>query len=336
MKAIAATALLACAIPAIVVQAQSLTVETAASTGISTEEHISAAAAQLRAFGDVKSGVRFFSELAWGARSDSESDVFGAAYPYANRLQVIEAYGERLFRPKRALLNIRGGRYRTPFGISNGSDHGYTGFLRAPLIRYDGYFALSNNFLEHGADVVAGVPRLTVEASVGRPADVGTAVRRPGIDSVIRIQTFAGPFIAGISRMQTAPYLPEQIAPGTSAFTGVDLRWMHAGMQLRGEWVTGRPFDGTTTKGWYGDATLHRPKMGPITAVARIERLDYDTAPAYSLHMQRQTVGARIRMFDALSAQLNVIHQTGHLAEYGATGLDVGVTYSVRRDVHHD
>ena len=227
--------------------AQSLTAEAAVSTGVSTEEKISAAAVQLRAFGDVKAGIRFFTEAAWATRSDDDSDAFGAAYPYAKRVQVIEAYGERLFRPKNAVLSVRAGRYRTPFGISNGSDHGYTGFLRAPLIRYDGYFALSNNFLEHGADLVAGVPRLTVEASVGRPADVGSAVRRSGVDTVIRIQSFVGPFIAGVSHIQTSPYLPASFAPGKSVFTGIDVRWMHDGVQLRGEWITGRPFDGTTT-----------------------------------------------------------------------------------------
>ena len=337
MKTIVASVTLACAIHASPVCGQSLTAEAAASTGMSTEEHISAAALQFRAFGDVKAGVRFFAEGAWGRRSDDDSDTFGAAYPYSNRVQVMEAYGERLFQPKSALVAVRAGRYRTPFGISNGSDHGYTGFLRAPLIRYDGYFALSNNFLEHGADIVVGVPRLTVEATVGRPADVGSAVRRSGVDTVIRLQSFVGPFIAGVSHIQTTPYMDPRFALGKSAFTGLDVRWMHDGVQLRGEWITGRPFDGTTTSGWYSDAIVHRPGMGPVTAVFRIERLDYDTVPAHAFHAQRQTMGARIRLFDRLSAQLNVVHQTGHVAEYGSAPFDVGVTYSLRHDFfHHD
>jgi hypothetical protein len=315
----------------------SLTTEAAMSTGMSTEEKISAAAVQLRAFGDIKGGVRFFTEGAWAKRSDNDSDAFGAAYPYTNRFQVIEAYGERLFRPRHALVGVRAGRYRTPFGISSGSEHGYTGFLRAPLIRYDGYFALSNNFLEHGGAVFAGVPRLTVEASVGRPADVGSAIRRPGFDTVIRIQSFVGPLIAGVSRIQTSPYLPASFATGKSAFTGIDLRWMHRGVELRGEWITGRPFDGTTTRGWYADAIVHRAVMGPVTAVARIERLDYNTDPAFALHASRQTMGARIRVFDALSVQLNVVHQTGELSKkYGAAALDVGITYALRHAFHFD
>ena len=180
------------------------------------------------------------------------------------------------------------------------------------------------------------MPRLTVEASIGRPADVGSAVRRPGVDTVMRIQSFVGPFIAGVSHIQTSPYLPARFAPGKSVFTGVDLRWMHGGVQLRGEWITGRPFDGTTTSGWYADAIVHRLAMGPVTAVARIEQLDYDTDPRFALHARRQTIGARIRIFEGLSAQLNVIHQTGRLAEYGATALDVGITYSRRHAFHHD
>jgi hypothetical protein len=336
IRTIVAAMMLACVIQVNPLRAQSVTTEAAVSTGMSTEDNVSAAALQLRAFGDVKAGVRYFAETAWATRSGDDTDAFGAAYPYANRVQVIEAYGERLFRPGNAVLSVRAGRYRTPFGISSGSDHGYTGFLRAPLIRYDGYFALSNNYLEHGGDVVAGVPRLTLEASVGRPADVGSAVRRPGVDTVIRIQSSVGPFITGVSRLQTSPYLPASFALGRSVFTGVDVRWMHSGVQLRGEWITGRPFDGTTTRGWYTDAIVHRVAMGPVTAVARVERLDYDTDPAFALHARRQTIGARIRILDALSAELNVVHQTGGLAEYGARALDVGITYSLRHDFHHD
>jgi hypothetical protein len=185
MKTTIATITLACAIQAAPLRAQSLTTEAAVSPGVSTEENISAAAVQFRAFGDVKAGIRFFAEAASGTRSHDDSDVFGSAYPYGNRVDVIEAYGERLFRPRSAVVSVRAGRYRTPFGISAGSDHGYSGFLRAPLIRFSEYFALSNTFLEHGADVVAGVPWLTVEASVGRhrrPVDARGRTASRGVD----------------------------------------------------------------------------------------------------------------------------------------------------------
>ena len=190
-----------------IAHAQSITTEAALSAGYSTDD-VSAAAAQVRAFGDLPGGIRYFGEAAWANTSDHDSDSFSAAYPYANQVQIIEAYGERMFRHGDALFSVRAGRFRTPFGISSASDHAYTGFLRAPLIRYDGYFALSNNFLEHGVDVVAGVPRLTVEVSLGAPADVGADVRRSGLDAVVRVQGYYGPFIVGVSHIRTSPAGP--------------------------------------------------------------------------------------------------------------------------------
>jgi hypothetical protein len=147
-----------------IASAQAITTEVDVSAGYSTES-VSAGATQVRAFGEGPGAIRFFGEVAWGARyfpalrPESATDAFGAAYPYQNRAQVIEAYGERTFRPGGGLVGIRAGRFRTPFGISTRSDHAYTGFMRAPMIRYDDYFALSNNFLEHGADLVVGAPQ---------------------------------------------------------------------------------------------------------------------------------------------------------------------------------
>jgi hypothetical protein len=117
-------------------------------------------------------------------------------------------------------------------------------------------------------------------------------------------------------------------------FTGLDLRFMRSGMQLRGEWITGQPFDGTTTTGWYADAIVHRVAMGPVTAVARIERLDYDTIAPFDLHRRRQTLGARVRIRDGLSAEVGLMHQTGQSIEYHPVAVDVGVTYSVRMRPH--
>ena len=127
-----------------------MTSEAAITTGVTTEEQSAAAATQVRVFGDAAAGVRYFGEVSWAARSGAgnDADAFGSAYPYGNRVQVIEAYGERMFRPSGRIFGVKAGRYRTPFGISNGSDYAYSGFLRAPLMRYDGYFALSNDFLE--------------------------------------------------------------------------------------------------------------------------------------------------------------------------------------------
>jgi hypothetical protein len=320
---------------------QPVHVEADVTSGYSTD-HVLAAATQVRLFGDVLSGLRVYVEGAWAARKlleeeeeaeeeeeEYDTDAFGAAYPYANRVQVSEIYGERLFRPGRALVGFRAGRYRTPFGIHDRSDYAYSGFLRAPLIRYDGYWALSNNFLEHGAELIVGVPQLYLTTSVGAPADVGSVQRRSGVDSVSRLQAYHGPWIVGASLIRTNPYSPATFARGRSVFTGLDARFSRGGVQVLAEWLTGRPFDGTSTDGWHVSVIVHRHEMGRVSAVFRLEALDYEADPPHARGAQRQTAGARVLLSRNLSAQINVLHQTGNLSEY-ATALDVAVTYSIR------
>jgi hypothetical protein len=323
-----------CIIEAHLAHAQSFTTEVAVTSGVSSEAEAAVIATQLRAFGDVGPQIRYYAEAAWATSTDADSEAFGAAYPYGNRLQIIEVYAERMFRPLGKIVDVRAGRFRPPFGIYNASDQAYVGFLRAPLIRYDNNFALSNDFLEQGAALVVGVPNLTFETSVGRPGDVGAAIRQPGLDTVVRVQSSAGPFIVGLSHIRTLPDLTGSFIHGPMEFTGLDLRWMRGGVQLRGEWIKGQPFDGTTTTGWYADAIVHRVAMGPVTAVARIEQLDYDTSPPFDLHRRRQTLGARVRIRDGLSTEVNLMHQTGQSIEYGPVAIDIGVTYSVRMRPH--
>jgi hypothetical protein len=331
MRTAVLVASLAAAAPWSPALAQPVTVE-ADVTGGYTTDSAGALATQLRAFGEAPFGLRVFAEAAWATRgeTDSATDAFGAAYPYGNHIQVIEAYAERLFRPGPGLIGFRAGRYRTPFGIYTRGDYAYAGFLRAPLIRYDGYFALSNSYLEHGAEVIAGIPQLYIETSVSTPADLGEARRRSGINSVTRLQAYHGPFVAGLSRIHTNPYLPERFARGRSTFTGIDLRWASGGVLVSGEWIAGRPFDGTSTWGWHADVTVHRPGMGPFTAVWRSEQLDYDAEVPFARSARRHTAGARIRLRQHLAAQVNVLHQTGDLTRSPSTALDVAFTYSVR------
>jgi hypothetical protein len=308
---------------------QSLTVEADVTAGYSTDE-VGAIATQLRAFGDLKAGVRFYLESAWAQHSGQESDAFSAAYPYDGHVEVIETYGERLFTPAKSLVSVRAGRYRTPFGIAGRGDHAYSGFLRAPLIRYDDNFALSNTFLEQGADVIVGVPQLNLETSVGVPGDVGDVKRRSGLDSVFRVQGYHGAWIVGVSHIRTNPTEPESLAHGRAEFTGVDVRWMRNGVLVRGEWITGQPFDGSTTDGWYADVLVHGVAMGPLTAVARAEQLSYNTIPAGAFHETRFTVGAKVRLPRNFTAQVNVLRQSGDLPEYRSTPLDLALTYSLR------
>ena len=193
------------------------------------------------------------------------------------------------------------------------------------MIRYDDYFALSNNFLEHGVEIIVGAPQALLEASVGAPADVGEAKRRSGVDTVVRAGVLPVAH-CGCQLFPQSAVMPAAFAHGHTAFVGVDARWMWNGVQLRGEWITGRPFDGTTTKGGYLDAFVHRVGMGPVTAVARIERLDYDTIPRFALFARRATVGARLRLPRGFTAQATVDHQWRQPIQRDPTTLGLAFT----------
>jgi hypothetical protein len=105
---------------------------------------------------------------------------------------------------------------------------------------------------------------------------------------------------------------------------------MSSGLQVRGEWIFGRPFDGVTTRGGYVDVSVHRRGFGPVTPVARAERLDYEAGP-FSIFEHRFTGGARVHLAQWLTAQINVIHQPRGLAANRATVVDAGLTASFRR-----
>ena len=309
-------------------------------------EEIRAAASQVRVFGEALAGVTFLVEGAWGDRWAGSApvigeelqgadpigtDVFGAAYPYGGRTTLMEAYAERTFTPGGAVLGVRAGRFRTPFGIYTRSDYGYTGFLRPPLIRYDGYYGVSNNWLEDGVTLSAGVPALFVEGSISRPHDVGFAQRRNGTDTSIRVQGYRGGFILGASHARSNPYLPPRFAAGRQSFTGFDARWTHnAGFQARGEVLKGHSFEGVTTTGWYVDGALHRPGMGPFTAVARSEYLNYTAPSPRARSARRLTLGTRVRWPGPVTLQLNYLRQHGDLPHIKKQLVDFSATYSVR------
>lgn len=328
---IRAAVMLVCLACGSIAAAQDVAVEVNQAAGGSSEE-IAGVGTQVRVLGEIASRWRFEAEGAWGDRTAGTSDVLGAAYPYGGRAEVMEAYVEYMRPAGRGIRSIRGGRYRTPFGFSAASDHAYIGFLRPPLIRYGDYYALSNGYLEHGVDVVVGSPRLWGEVSVGRPADVGDAIRRPGTNTVLRAQGALGALILGASFVDTTPYLPSTFARGRARFGGIDARWMHAGVQLRGEWIGGRPFDGTSTTGGYADLIVHRPRMGPVTALVRAERLDYDTIPQFALYTHRYSTAARVRLWQGLSVSTGVSHQRGQLTQSRRTAVDLGFSYTLRRD----
>ena len=307
-----------------------LTTEVDITVGRSTEEGVRAASTQLRAFGTLPRAWRFYTEASWADQWGEPSDAFGSAYPYNDRVRPVELYVERTATSPRTLWGTRVGRYRAPFGLYNRSDHAYTGFLRAPLIRYGGYWAVSNNFLETGASLVAGTPRLFAEVSLGMPQDEDELHRASGLDRVGRVQASAGDVIVGVSYIHTQPFKEQFWASGATEFAGVDARWMRGGVQLRGEWINGHPFAGTRTFGGYADLMVHRQFMGPVTAVLRAERLDYE-ARRFSSYPRRYTAGAKVRLSSLLVAHVNVLHEPPYDDDAAETAVDVAVTFSLRR-----
>src|SRR5262245_19565348 len=95
--------------------AQSVTTEVDLNGGLSSQA-VAAAATQLRAFGEA-ARVQFFVEGTLAAEHGGDTDAFSAAYPYQTGAHVMEAYGEHLFQSGRLIAGVRGGRFRTPFGI---------------------------------------------------------------------------------------------------------------------------------------------------------------------------------------------------------------------------
>ena len=250
-----------------------------------------------------------FAEASWATVAGPQTDAFGAAYPYERRIEIMEAYGERTFRGGRALA--RRPRRAVPDAVRHlrRHDHGYGGFLRAPLIRYPGYWALANTFLEHGVNVMAGVPALQMEYTIGTPSDVGEAgeKRRAGADQVIRVQGYHGDVIVGATHIRTQPYQPERYARGRAVFTGMDARWMRDGFQLRGEWLDGQPFDGMHAR------RLRRCVPAPARDGSRYRRCTCRGArlrrrsPSCS---RAATLGARVLLADGLYAQVNATRQS--------------------------
>ena len=61
-----------------------------------------------------------------------------------------------------------------------------------------------------------------------------------------------------------------------------------------------------------------------MTALARVERLAYDTDPRFALATQRYWPGARIRFWKGLATSFGVGHQTGQMTQSRRTAFDVG------------
>jgi hypothetical protein len=145
------------------------------------------------------------------------------------------------------------------------------------------------------------------------------------------VQAYHGPVIVGVSYARSHPYLPARFAEGRQAFTGVDVRYASSGgLQLRGEWITGRSYEGVSTTGWYVDGILHRLGMGPFTAVVRGESLAYTAPSPRARAASRFTIGTRVRLPGPTTAQVNFVHQRGDMPRIHDNSLDFSATYSLR------
>lgn len=337
-----ASVILATSLSAAPTQAQSVTTELDVTTGYSSDARTWAGSTQLRSFGELKPQLRFNVEGTWAKRSVDGTDAFDSAYPYGGRVQLNEAYVERSFQRGAIIANVRGGQYRSPFGIYSRADHGYTGFLRAPLIRSDYYWSVNNTMLERGVDLSVGTAHLSAEVSVGTPGDNNLAYKRQsGLGSVVHVQAYFKNVIVGASHINTESYPSEWMAePGRMNFSSVDARWAIPGLQLRGEWIFGKEFqhDTAKTRGGYLDAIVHTRFMGPVTAVLRTEKLNWTYLETYedeSPELEtwrgfRQTVGARVRIPGGLTAQFNVLRHSQNVAYDRRTAFDMALTYSIR------
>jgi hypothetical protein len=317
------------------------TVETEATVGGSTDG-TTAAAAQVRLFGTTRADWRFFLEATWGLVSGEEySDAFSSAYPYDRRLRPMELYVEKIRHlDGGALVGLRAGRYRTPFGISGRSDHAYLGFTRAPLIRYPWNWALSSTYMDMGVDLLVGRPSFTVETSLGVPSDEGEAPRRRGFTGTVRAQAYVRSLILGASYINSAVGDTHPSVYGRLQLQGLDGRWMHGGVQLRGEWLFGRSDAESTTRGGYLDIISHHRMMGRVTLVARVERLDWDypKEPAASSYPRRATIGARIRITPHVHVQPGILRNFARTPGPGdafsavapSTEFDVSVSFARR------
>jgi hypothetical protein len=320
--------ILALAVATVPAAAQQPTTEVDTTIGYSTEG-LSTAAAQVRTFGEIRPGLRYYFEGNAALRTDKDSDAFGAAFPYSNGMNASETYIEQRLGGRELIGGVRAGRYRTPFGIYDRGDHAYNGFLRPPLVRWGEYYDLSNYWLEGGVDAFAAGRGFQLEVSLGSPAeDRDLKLRRGGLDVAARLQAHRGSLIGGVSFLKTQPDTTEPWVRGHGRFGGVDARWMRDGLQLRGEIIWGNAFDNAGMRGWYLDALAHRCDLGPVTPVLRVEEYRY-WGSSFRTTWKRVTVGARIKLSQATTLQVNVLRQP-ELTATKNSALDVGLTHTVR------
>jgi len=275
VRRIMLSACAACLLARADTHAQSITAETALTGGYSTDD-VTAAAVQLRAFGEVTGGVRFFGEVAWARSSDADNEQLCDGVPVQQPRR-----GDRSVRRAdlpAARRASRRARRTLPHAVRH-LQRERSRVQRIPpaaarsLRRVSG---ISNHFLEHGARCDVRRAMAHARTAIGAPADVGTAVRRSGLDAVARLQAYYGPLIAGVSRIRTSPLHRSKRNTKVPPSSPASISGGPAiGVQLRGEWMPD-VLSTARREGLVCRRLVHLIGMGPVTAVARIEQLEYE------------------------------------------------------------
>ncbi len=191
------------------------------------------------------------------------SDAFGVAYPsQTSDVRPMEAYVKTV-RSGRSLIERPG--WPLPHAVPrlSAAAHGYSGFTRAPLIRYGGNSALSNTALEADASVLVGVPSLTVEAGLGRPPDLCAFLGPRRSTGVIRARCSTYLSDCRVSHINTRAHAEGPWVRGRTTFTGVDGRSIQQSIRCA---ASGLPACRGTRgqRGGHIDVTVHRVRMGPV------------------------------------------------------------------------
>ena len=215
---------------------------------------------QIRLFGTDQTATGASFSKRPGPHDESGSDAFGAAYPYDRdaaadgdvRRATVPARGAALVgsrRPlPRAVRHLRPERSRLQ-RLPARAAH--------PVRQRTG--RSRTRFSKRGVDVLAGRPSLYSrdEPRARRSETRGVRAAAGARHGDPRAGVLRS-LIVGASYLHTQPSRTRPFVQGDMEFGGVDARWMRGGVQLRGEWIGGRPFDGVATRGGYVDARPRR------------------------------------------------------------------------------
>ena len=185
------------------------------------------------------------------------------------RVDIIDAYGEFVRPEARGLRAVKAGRIAPRSASSPQRSRLFRVPAAAahPLRRVT--TGLSNGYLEHGLSLSWACPGLDRgERRRARRCRRGAPTRRNRCGAARRDQRSA------LDRRRQLPGHDARhaaaVRPGRARFGGIDLRWMRAGVQLRGEWIFGQPFDASPPAAATLDLVVHRRASGrsPCSAVS--------------------------------------------------------------------